>query len=201
QHVMEGDGLELTLRAVADQSHDAAFRSCHAARCQSGGCRGPQCRGQCQLGNQQRIAGRHIRKDSERRDSQQTNRGVLGMAVDVLESIELTIRGRHELDDAHRRMRRMAGRLGKLRPAQIIRLDLASQLFDKMSRAHSGDDLPYALNTNEVDHDCSPTSGPGLRDEAGKAGPLAKLKWCDGAWLKSSQKTAHKCYKDDQNAR
>src|ERR1700683_506100 len=78
------------------------------------------------------------------------------MPVHVLERIELPVRGGHQLDHTHARVRRVARRLVEGVPAQEVRLDLRCEFLDEARRPALREELSYALDADKVDHDESP---------------------------------------------
>ena len=57
-----------------------------------------------------------------------------GMTVDVLEGIQPPVAGRHQLDDADRRMTREARGLLEFGPAPVVGVDFAGQTLDELAR-------------------------------------------------------------------
>src|SRR4029077_10602698 len=121
---------------------------------------------------------------AERGHGEQPHRRVLRVAVHVLEGIEPTVGGGHQLDPPDARVARVAGRLLELAPAQKVALDLLRELLDETRRAPAGHQLPDALDTDEIDHDCSPHPHPGpprmsaARSMVGPGGIKRKTETC-----------------------
>ena len=88
EQVVEGERLELALRAVADQRHHAAVGPRQAPgghhRRRGGAHRG----GQREFAEQHRAAGVDVGEHAERHHGGQAGAGVLRVAVDVLEAVE-----------------------------------------------------------------------------------------------------------------
>ncbi|MCY1176979.1 hypothetical protein D9M73_172670 [compost metagenome] len=102
QQGIEGDGLELALRAIADQRHAAAVFSRQVAGGQGrGGC-GADGGGQGHFAEQQRCTGIDARQGAEGHHRGQAMASVLRMAVDVLEGVAAGVRDWHQLDHAIR---------------------------------------------------------------------------------------------------
>ena len=96
---LHGQRLELRLCAVADQGHGVRAFRCQILRhqCRSRG--GAQRRQQGHFRQQHGIARMHVRQQPEGRHGLQAVAGILRVAVDVLEAIDLPVRRRHQLND------------------------------------------------------------------------------------------------------
>ena len=168
--VMEGDRLELALRAVADQRHRAAVLARHPARGQRRHRGGAQRGGERELGEQDRVAGGDLGEHAERGDGEQALSGVLGVAVDVLERVQRAVGDRHQLDHADRGVRGVARRLVERVPAAVVRLDLARQRLDEGRRAGAVHQFLDALDACVVDHGSLPAWPVGLARTQCRAG-------------------------------
>ena len=100
QQVVKRQRLELALRAVANQRHGAAARPRQGAGGHGRHGGGAQRGGEGELAQQQRRARGHIGQHAKRHHGGQTPACVLGVAVDVLERIGLTVGNGHEFDHA-----------------------------------------------------------------------------------------------------
>jgi hypothetical protein len=169
--VMERDRLELALRAVADQRHRAAVLARHPARGERGHRGGAQRGGERELGKQDRVARGDLGEHAERGDGEQPLGGVLRVAVDVLERVQLAVGDRHQLDDAHARVRGVARRFVELVPAEVVRLDLARQRLDEGGGAHAAHQFLDALDARVVDHCSLPASMERRRPPVSVGGP------------------------------
>ena len=165
QQVVEGQRLELALRAVADQRHAAAVgpgqvpsgQHRHGGRAQRGGER--------QLGHQQRVARVHIGQHAEGGDGEQALGRVLGVAVDVLEAVQPPVAGGHEFDHAHGRMDGVPRRLVELLPAAVIAVHGVHQPLQKVGQPHLPHQFAHAVHAEVIHHDhlldlCSGKNSP-----------------------------------------
>ena len=153
EHPMKGDGLELRLRAVADQRHRPARPARHAP-CRQCRHRGRSQRGgQRQLRQQDGIAGGHVGQHAEGGHGQQAARGILRMTVDVLEGVLRSVADRHQLDHAVGAVDGVARRLVERVPASIVALDLGGDALDRFRDADLRDQCAHRFDADIVHHD------------------------------------------------
>ena len=125
---LESEALEFRLGTVADHRHGCGALRCKMARCHrrsSGGAQGGQ---QGHFGEKFGITCVHICKKAEGGDCLQTVLRVLGVAVDIFEPVHLTIRCRHQFNDAHVRMAGHTGRFVEHLPALEIGFNLIGEI-------------------------------------------------------------------------
>ena len=149
---VKADGLELALRAVADQGHAAAVGPGQVLGGQHRGGGRAQRRGQRQFRQDARVAGVHVGQHAKCRDGQQAVAGVLRVAVDVFEGVLAAIGNRHQLDHADWRVAGHAGRLVELRPAPEILANHAHQFADGTFGAGCRQVLLQIIRTNKSNH-------------------------------------------------
>jgi hypothetical protein len=155
QDVVKRQRLEFALRAVADQGHAARTRTGQGARGQRRGGGGAQRGGQGQFADQQRFAGVDLRQRAKGHHGAQAGRRIAGVAVDVLEAVEIMVGGGHQLDHAGRRMIGDARALVELRPAQEIGQQIIQQVLEYLARALCGHDLRNVCGGEQCRH-CFP---------------------------------------------
>ena len=78
------------------------------------------------------------------------------MAADVLEGVQASIAGGHQLDDTDSGMRRMPRRLVEFAPAPVVGFDFVGERLDEPRGSHPGHELLDALDSNVVNHDRFP---------------------------------------------
>ena len=156
---MKRDGLEIALRAIANQRHHPAAGPGHPARRQRRHGGGAQGGGHCQFGQQQGIAGFHIRQHPKSHHRQQAARRVFRVTVDVLEGVPPAIADGHQLNHAAWRVNGMARRLVKFAPAPVVRLNFGRQACHEKRRPQTPDDALQVFNANVRNHDGSPAFG------------------------------------------
>ena len=153
QKGVERYGLELTLRAVANERHAARIGPCQGP-CGHGRCgRSAQRGGQRQLGHQQRVAGSHFGQHTKRHHRGQPADGVAGVPVDVLEAVVRVVGHGHELDHAARAVAGHAGRLVKVLPAQVVAVQVLGQLGHEAGRGDVVNELGQRGKVDQAGHE------------------------------------------------
>ncbi|MCY1371810.1 hypothetical protein D9M68_853720 [compost metagenome] len=141
QDVVEGERLELALRAVADQGHLARAGPCQRARRQRG-CHGrAQRSGERQLADQQRLSRGDPRQRAERHHGRQAGLRIAGMPVHIFEAVELAVGGGHQLDHPGRGMAGHPRALVEFLPSKKVRQHIVQQAGKDLFRALQGYDL------------------------------------------------------------
>ena len=146
---LEGQRLEFRLGAVADDRHAAGplGRQVFGGK---RGCGGGAQRGQDRhLRQQHRIAGVDIGEHAEGGDCLQTLPGVLRMAVDIFEAIDLAIAGGHQFDHADRRVRCDARRLVEQVPAFEVFFQIGGEPAQHVLDAHIDHDPHHVIDADE----------------------------------------------------
>ncbi|MNT26981.1 hypothetical protein D3C72_1625870 [compost metagenome] len=92
---MKGQGLEFTLRAIADQRHAPAVRARQVTGGQGRGGSGADGGGQGHFTEQHRSACVDIAQGAEGHDREHAALGILRVAVDVLEGVQVAVGYRH----------------------------------------------------------------------------------------------------------
>ena len=151
--VIESQRLELALRAIADQRHGAAVLPGQVARGQHRHGGGAQCGGQREFGHQQRVAGVHIGQYTKGRDGEQALGRVLGVAVDILEAVQVPVAGGHEFDHSDGGVNGVPRRFVELLPAPVVAVHGLHQLLQKMCQPDVLHQFAYAVYAHEIHHD------------------------------------------------
>ena len=141
--------MELGLGPVPDDGHGIRpFRSEILGGHRRHGCR-TQRRQDRHLAQQHRISVADIGQDTEGRDRLPAVTGVLGMAVDVLEAVELPVTRRHQLDHAIRAVGGDAWGLVEELPAAEVLLDIGRKIGEEALHADRVHELHHMIDADE----------------------------------------------------
>ena len=150
-HGLHRAALELRLSPVADHRHRLGTLGCQHPRRQRRHRRRAHRRQHRHLTQQNRIARGDVSQQAKGGDGLQPLFGILGMAVDVFETINLTIRGRHQLDHPFRRMGCDAGGFVEKLPPAKVGLDVVGQTLQHRVDPDVMDQLHHVIHRNEGD--------------------------------------------------
>lgn len=156
QVLVEGQGLEFALRAVADQRHLARVRAGQCLGCHQRSRCGAQGGGDGQFGQQHRVTGVDIGQYTEGHHRMQVACSIGRVAVDVFEGIAAFVGDRHQFDHAHFRVAGNARGLVKRLPAFEIVPQGSGKLANKRRYANVMHQVRHGWNINEIRHALAP---------------------------------------------
>ena len=169
EHGPHRERLELGLRARPDQGVDAGAGQGELARGERRRRCGAQRGQQRHLGEEDRVAVVDVGEHAEARHGLQPAGGVVRVAVDVLEGVQRSVAGRHQLDHPVRAVAGQSRDLLELLPAQQVGLQVSHHPREDVLDAVASDPADRPGDVEQVRHGPLLSVGASSRRSEGRS--------------------------------